>query len=74
MLSWKDHKEENKCFKCGKMRYVEVINDDSEIVTTKVAHKHLCYMHLTLRLKGMFLSKSTVIHMRWHIYGERENK
>jgi hypothetical protein len=63
MLSWKDHKEENKCFKYGKMRYAEVINDDSEIVTTKVAHKQLFYMHITLRLKGMFLLKRMVIHM-----------
>jgi hypothetical protein len=38
-IFWKEHKEENKCLKCGKAMYVEVINDDGEMVTTKVAHK-----------------------------------
>jgi hypothetical protein len=39
MLFWKEHKEEKKCLKCGKLRYVEVINYDGESVTTEVAHK-----------------------------------
>jgi hypothetical protein len=39
MLFWKEHREENKYLKCGKLRYVEVINDDGETVTTEVAHK-----------------------------------
>jgi hypothetical protein len=39
ILFWKENKEENKCLKCGKPRYVEVINDDGETVTTKVTHK-----------------------------------
>jgi hypothetical protein len=34
MLYWKEYKEENKCLKCGKLRYIEVINDDGETVTT----------------------------------------
>jgi hypothetical protein len=34
MLFWKEHKEENKCLKYGKLRYVEVINDDGETVIT----------------------------------------
>jgi hypothetical protein len=47
MLFWKEHKEENKCLKCGKPRYDEVINDDGEMVTTEVAYKQLCYiLHL----------------------------
>jgi hypothetical protein len=33
MLFWKEHKEENKCLKCGKPRYVAAINDDGETVT-----------------------------------------
>jgi hypothetical protein len=74
MLFWKDHKEENKCLKCGKPRYIKIINDDSETVTTEVAHKQLCYMPITPRLKWMFLSKRTAIHMWWHEDGERENK
>jgi hypothetical protein len=48
---WNEHKEENKCLKCGKSRYVKVINDDGETVTTKVAHKQLRYMPNTPRLK-----------------------
>jgi hypothetical protein len=56
------------------MRYVEVINDDRETVTMKVSHKQLCYMAITSRLKQMFLSERTVIHMRWHKDGEWENK
>jgi hypothetical protein len=34
--------------KCGKLRYVEVINDDGEMVTMEVAHKQLHYMPITL--------------------------
>jgi hypothetical protein len=74
MFFWKEHKEENTCLKCGKPRYVEVINDDGETVTTEVAHKQLCYMPILPRLKLMFLSKRTVIHMLWHKDSERENK
>jgi hypothetical protein len=74
MLFWKEHKEENKCLKCGKPRYIEVINDDCEMVTIEIAHKHLCYMPIAPRLKLMFLSERTVIHMRWHKDGERGNK
>jgi hypothetical protein len=51
LLFWKEHKEENKCLKCGKPRYVEVINDDGETVTIEVAHKQLRYMPITPRLK-----------------------
>jgi hypothetical protein len=39
MLFWKEHKEENKCLKYGKPRYVKVVNDDGETMTTEVAHK-----------------------------------
>jgi hypothetical protein len=51
MLFWKEHKEENKCLKCGKPRYVEVVNDDCEMVTIEVAHKQLRYMPIAPRLK-----------------------
>jgi hypothetical protein len=47
MLFWKEHKEEVKCLKCVKMRYIKVINNDGETVTTEVAHKQLCYMPIT---------------------------
>jgi hypothetical protein len=74
MLFWKEHKEENKCLKCGKLRYVEVVNDDGEMVTTEVAHKQVQYIPIAPRLKHMFLSERTTIHMWWHKDGEREIK
>jgi hypothetical protein len=33
---------------------------------TKVAHKQLRYMPLTPRVKRLFLSRKTAMHMRWH--------
>jgi hypothetical protein len=51
MLFWKEHKEEKQCLKCGKLRYVKVVNDDGETVTTEVAHKQLRYMPIAPRLK-----------------------
>jgi hypothetical protein len=51
MLFWKEHKEENKCLKYGKLRYVEVIDDDGETVTTEIAHKQVRYMPIIPRLK-----------------------
>jgi hypothetical protein len=39
MLFYKRHKNETKCLKYGKSRFVEVINEDGEKVTTKVAQK-----------------------------------
>jgi hypothetical protein len=44
MLFWKEHKNEKKCLKCEKSRFVEVINDDSEEVMTKIAYKQVYYM------------------------------
>jgi hypothetical protein len=74
MLFWKEHKDEKQCLKCGKPRYIEVVNDDGEMVTTEVAHKQVRYMPITPQLKQMFVSERTMIHMRWHKDGERENK
>jgi hypothetical protein len=51
MLFWKEHKDEKQCLKCGKPRYVEVVNVDGETVTTEVAHKQVRYMPITPRLK-----------------------
>jgi hypothetical protein len=74
MLFWKEHKDEKQCLKCGKPRYVEDVNDDGETVITEVAHKQVCYTPIAPRLKRMFLLERTVVHMRWHKDGERENK
>jgi hypothetical protein len=73
MLFYKEHKDEMKCLKCDKSRFVEVVNEDSEKVMMKVAHKQLCYMPLTPRMKQLFLSKKTARHMRWHKEGVYEN-
>jgi hypothetical protein len=50
MLFWKEHINEKKCLKCGKSRFIEVINADGEEVMTEIAYKQLRYMPLTLRL------------------------
>jgi hypothetical protein len=63
MLFYKEHKDERKFLKCGKSRFVEVVNEHGEKVTMKVAHKQLCYMPLTPRMKWLFLSKKTARHM-----------
>jgi hypothetical protein len=55
MLFYKEHKDETKCLKCDKSRFVEVVNEDGEKVTMKVAHKQLCYMPLMARMKWLFL-------------------
>jgi hypothetical protein len=39
MFFYKEHKDETKCLKCGKLRFVEVVSEDGEKVTMKVAHK-----------------------------------
>jgi hypothetical protein len=73
MLFYKEHNDEMKCLKCGKSRFIEVINEDGEKVTTKVAHKQLRYMPLTPRIKWLFISKKTARHMRWHKEGVHDN-
>jgi hypothetical protein len=64
MLFWNEHKDKKQCLKCGKPRYTEDVNDDGEMVTTEVAHKQVRYMPVAPRLKQIFLSKRTMIHMR----------
>jgi hypothetical protein len=64
MLFYKEHKNETKCLKYGKSRFVEVVNEDGEKVTTKVTHKQLRCMPLMSRMKQLFLSKKTARHMR----------
>jgi hypothetical protein len=74
MLFWKEHKEDTHCIHCGKSRYVEVVNEDGDSITTKVAVKQLRYMPVTARLKRLFLSKETAKKMRWHKEGKRESQ
>jgi hypothetical protein len=51
MLFYQEHKNETKCLKRGKSRFIEVVNEDGEKVMMKVAHKQLCYMPLMPRMK-----------------------
>jgi hypothetical protein len=64
MIFYKEHKDETRCLKCGKSRFVEVLNEDGEKVTMKTTHKQLRYMPLTPRMKWLFISKKTARHMR----------
>jgi hypothetical protein len=47
MIFYKEHKNEKKYLKCGKPRFIEVINEDDEMVRMKTAHKKLRSMPLT---------------------------
>jgi hypothetical protein len=73
MLFWKEHANEKKCLECGQSRFIKVLNQDGEKVTTEVAQKQLRYFPITPRLKWLFMSKRTARHMRWHKEGIREN-
>jgi hypothetical protein len=64
IIFYKEHKNETKCLKCGKSRFVEVINEDGEKVMLKFAHKQPCYMPLTPRMKQLFLSMKIARQMR----------
>jgi hypothetical protein len=73
IIFYKEHKNEKKCLKCSKPRFVEVVNEDGDTVMMKTAHKQLRYIPLTPRMKQLFISKKTARHMRWHKEGVCEN-
>jgi hypothetical protein len=73
ILLYKEHKDETKCLKYGKLMFIEVINEDGEKLMINAAHKQLCYMPLTPQMKQLFLSKKIAKHMRWHKKCVREN-
>jgi hypothetical protein len=73
MLFWKEHANEKKCLECGQSRFIYVVTQDGEKVTTKVTQKQLHYFPITPRLKRLFISKRTVRRMRWHKEGICEN-
>jgi hypothetical protein len=39
MLIWMEHKDDTECMRCGRSRYVKVVNKDGASVTTKVVVK-----------------------------------
>jgi hypothetical protein len=51
MLFSKERKDEKQWLKCGKPRYVKVVIDDGEKVTTEVANKQVPYLPIAPRLK-----------------------
>lgn len=65
MIYWRDRAKLEKCLKCGLSRYIEVVNEEGEKVTTKRAHKQLRWMRLTPRLKRLFLASRIASRMRW---------
>jgi hypothetical protein len=74
MLFWKEHKNNTECMHYNRFRYVKVVNEDGASVTTKVVVKQLCYMHITLMLKWLYLSEETVKQIRWHKEGKRDSE
>jgi hypothetical protein len=66
ILFWKEHANEKKCLECGQSRFIEVVIEYSEKVTTEVTQKQLCYFPIIPSLKRLFISKRTARHMRWH--------
>jgi hypothetical protein len=73
MLFWKEHANEKKCLECGQSRFIEIMTQDGEKVTTEIAQKQFRYFPITPRLKWLFISKKTARRMRWHKEGIREN-
>ncbi|WVZ52091.1 LOW QUALITY PROTEIN: hypothetical protein U9M48_003183 [Paspalum notatum var. saurae] len=61
------------CKRCGNSRYVEVLNEEGESVTTTVPVKQLRRMPMTERFKQLYLSKETAHPMRWSKEGERKH-
>jgi hypothetical protein len=53
---------------------VKIVNEDGASVTTKVAVKHLHYMHITSRLKQLYLFEETTKQMKWHKEGKRDSE
>jgi hypothetical protein len=43
MLFWKELANEKKSLECGQSRFIEVVTQDGEKVTTEVAQKQLYY-------------------------------
>jgi hypothetical protein len=74
MLFWKEYKDATEYIHCSRSRYVKVRNKDGDSITTKVVIKQLHYIHITSRLKRLFLSEETAKQMRWHKEGKRETE
>jgi hypothetical protein len=74
MLFWKENEKTTHCIHCGKSRYVVVLDEDGNVVTTNVSIKQLWYIPITPRLKRLFLNQETAKQMRWHKEGDRQDQ
>ena len=72
MLFWKEDASLSCCKHCKESRYIEVVNEEGQWMTTKVAAKQLRYMPIKPWLKWLFLDKEIARHMRWHMEGIRK--
>jgi hypothetical protein len=59
---------------CDRSIYVKVINKYGASITTKVVVKQLRYLHITPKLKRLFMCKETSQLMRWHKEGIRDSE
>jgi uncharacterized protein YrzB (UPF0473 family) len=50
-LLWRDHENDTHCMHSDKSRYVVVVDEEGNEVTTKVSIKQLRHMPFTLQLK-----------------------
>jgi hypothetical protein len=73
MLFWKEHANEKKLLECGQSRFIEVVTQGGEKVTSEVAQKQLRSFPITPHLNQLFISKKTTRHMMWHKEGIYEN-
>jgi hypothetical protein len=64
MLFCKEHANEKKCLDCDQSRFIEVVTQGGKKVMIEVTHKQLHYFPITPHLKQLFISKTTVRHMR----------
>ncbi|XP_042940699.1 uncharacterized protein LOC122275604 [Carya illinoinensis] len=61
ILYWKENADKHDCPKCSLSRWVTCTTKEK-----KVPHKVLQYFPLKPRLKRLFMSKDTIVAMRWH--------
>ena len=71
MLFFEEDDKLDRCKHCEASRYVEVTNDEGELVVTKVAAKQLRRLPIIPRLSRLFLNKEIALHMTWPKNGVR---
>jgi hypothetical protein len=71
MLFFEEDDKLDRCKHCEASRYVEVTNDEGELVVTKVAAKQLRRLPIIPRLSRLFLNKEIALHMTWPKNGLR---